>query len=57
VLGFGLGLRRDLVQPIRSQRPSLAWPEILTDRYPVAEASDSLTLLVLEQARNMAREA
>ncbi len=33
LVGFGLGLRRELVTPIINQRPAVDWLEILSDRY------------------------
>jgi len=48
LLGFGLGLRRELVQPILTQRPDLDWLEILTDWYLQADAQ---ALSKLEEIR------
>jgi uncharacterized protein (UPF0276 family) len=44
-LGFGLGLRRELVQPILRQQPKLDWLEILTDWYLEADARALASLL------------
>jgi uncharacterized protein (UPF0276 family) len=49
-LGFGLGLRRELVQPILSQQPKLDWLEILTDWYLDA---DSQQLAILSEIRTL----
>ena len=32
-LGFGLGLRRELVRPLIEQRPTIDWLEVLSDTY------------------------
>lgn len=37
-LGFGLGLRRELAQPILTQQPKLDWLEILSDWYLEADS-------------------
>lgn len=47
-LGFGLGLRRELVAPILDQLPPVDWLEILTDSYLQA---DRQTLDALERIR------
>ena len=44
-LGFGLGLRRELVQPILTQQPELDWLEILTDWYLEADTQQLASLL------------
>jgi uncharacterized protein (UPF0276 family) len=48
-LGFGLGLRRELVQAILTQQPKLDWLEILSDSYL---DSDAQQLAELIQVRN-----
>ncbi|MEN8180554.1 MAG: DUF692 domain-containing protein [Pseudomonadota bacterium] len=45
-LGFGLGLRRELVQPLIERRPAIDWLEILSDGYLNANAEQ---LAELEQ--------
>ena len=49
-LGFGLGLRRELVQPILAQQPKLDWLEILTDWYLEA---DTQALADLDALRSL----
>jgi hypothetical protein len=44
VLGFGLGLRRELIQAILTQQPKLDWLEILSDWYLQADVQQSATL-------------
>ena len=47
LLGFGLGLRRELMQPILTQLPRLDWLEILTDCYLQAEHLQLAELIAL----------
>jgi uncharacterized protein (UPF0276 family) len=44
VLGFGLGLRRELIQPILTQQPKLDWLEVLSDWYLEADTRQLATL-------------
>jgi uncharacterized protein (UPF0276 family) len=50
LVGFGLGLRRELVTPIITQRPALDWLEILSDGYLDA---DKERLSELERMREL----
>jgi uncharacterized protein (UPF0276 family) len=43
-LGFGLGLRRELIQPILTQQPKLHWLEVLSDWYLEADVQQLATL-------------
>ena len=46
-LGFGLGLRRELIQPILNQQPKLDWLEVLSDCYLEADAQQLASLCEL----------